>query len=742
MTGPWAAAFIAAPLALEPSGPAPYFRREFTLEERPERATLHVTALGVVEAHLNGGRVGDEVLAPGWTSYGHRVPVSVHDVADRLRTGPNAVGAIVGEGWAVGDFGWERVRQHWADRPELFMQLRLEYADRTETVASGPEFTCGTGAVVRHGLYDGETHDARREPDGWDLPGFDADWVPAEIVERDLETLFVREAEPVRRTEELAPASITVSPSGRTVVDFGQNLAGRVRLLVDAPEGAVTTVRHAEILTDGEIDTRSLRSAEATDRYVHHGDGPAEWEPRFTLHGFRYAEIDGPFEAATAVAVHSDMRRTGYLETSNELLNRLHANTVWSMRGNFAGVPTDCPQRDERMGWTGDINAFGPAAAFLYDVRGVLGSWLEDVYAEQRQYGSVPATVPSLQIEPMTPTALWSDVVVGLPWTLYRAYGDEAILYRAYPSMAAFVRQVAGLLNGDGLWDSGFQFGDWLDPDAPGDDPAGGKADRHLVATAYFAKDAADAAAAARILGEHDDAEEFTSLAERVRGAFRDAHLTAEGLLAEESPTGYALAICFGLLDPDELPAAGDRLAALVAERGHTIATGFAGTQWVLPALTETGRLDAAYRLLLQTECPSWLYPVTKGATTVWERWDAIRPDGTMHPHAMTSFNHYAFGAVVDWMHRTVGGLSPIEPGYRRMRIAPRPGGGLTSADLRLDTVHGEVGVAWRLDGDRVRLEVLVPEGTEAVVEPPLGGETVEVAGGRHTWDYRTTASA
>ncbi|WP_051393392.1 alpha-L-rhamnosidase [Glycomyces arizonensis] len=739
----WQAQFIAPSFALEPAGPAPYFRREFTVDERPERATLHVTALGVVEPHLNGARVGDEVLAPGWTSYHHRLPVSVHDVTEQILTGANAVGAVVGEGWAVGEVGYSRQREYWADRPALFLRLSLEYPDRTEVIGTGTDFTCATGAVLAHSLFHGETHDARREPGGWDLPGFDdGSWTAAEPVDWDLDTLFVRTAEPIRRTAELAPAAITTSPSGRTIVDFGQNLSGRVRLRVDGSPGETVTVRHAEILTGGELDTRSLRSVAATDRYRMRGDGPEEWEPRFTVHGFRYAEIEGPFETATAVAVHSDMPRTGWFEASNELLNRLHANTVWSMRGNFVGLPTDCPQRDERLGWTGDINAFGPTAVFLYDTRGVLGSWLADVAAEQREQGFVPKFVPYLESYPSPSTALWSDVVVSLPWAMYREYGDSAILRDAYPSMTAFIRDTAETLNADGLRDSGFQYGDWLDPDAPGDDPAGGKADRYLVANAYLARTAREAAQIAAILGEQADADEFGALADRVRTAFRRAYLTEDGALSEESAAAYALALSFGLFEPDERQRAGERLASLVADAGYTISTGFAGTPWVLPALSDTGQLEAAYRLLLQTECPSFLYPIAQGATTIWERWDAIRPDGTMHPAAMTSFNHYALGAAVDWLHRTVGGLSPIEPGYRRMRIAPKPGGDLTSADLRLCTVHGDVRVSWRLDGGQVSIEATVPEGTEAVVELPLNGGTEEVAAGRHSWSYAAAQPA
>ncbi|MFD0663033.1 alpha-L-rhamnosidase-related protein [Thermocatellispora tengchongensis] len=462
------------------------------------------------------------------------------------------------------------------------------------------------------------------------------------------------------------------------------------------------------------------------------------WEPRFTFHGFRYAEIDGPFDAVSAVVVHSDMRRTGWFETSDELVNRLHANTVWSMRGNFVGVPTDCPQRDERLGWTGDLNAFAPTAAFLYDVRGVLGSWLEDLAAEQREKGYVPWVVPDVLSTPSSPTALWSDVAVSLPWTLYRHYGDVEILRRSYDSMAAFIRSVEALLDEDGLWSTGFQFGDWLDPDAPMDNPSGGKTDRYLVACAYLCKTTAEMARTAEILGHDADAAHFAALARRVREAFHREYVAPSGRLVGESATAYALAIAFGILDPAQRARAGKRLAELVAKAGYRISTGFAGTPLVLHALSDTGHLDEAYLLLTETACPSFLYPVTMGATTIWERWDSIRPDGTINPSGMTSLNHYALGAVADWLHRVVGGLSPAEPGYRMMRIAPRPGGGLTHATTALDTVHGRVEVAWRIGDGRMRLDVTVPEGTEAEVTLPLhpDAQEVRVAGGRHSWAY------
>lgn len=724
--------------------PAPYFRRAFTVMGKPVRAVLQVTAIGVVEPWLNGGRVGDEVLAPGWTSYRHRLAVSTHDVTDLVVVGENVLGAIVGEGWALGRLGWEGKRNHYSDKPALWAELALEYADRTETIVTDSDFRVSTGAIRASSIYDGEVVDARLEPTGWCEPGFDdSSWSSPAPMEWPQDALVERTAEPIRRIEELAPVETGVTPAGSVLVDFGQIISGWVRFTVRADAGHTITVRHAETIKDGELDTETLRSAKATDVFTAAGGGAETFEPRFTFHGFRYVEIlgwPGQFDAADlrAVVVHSDMRRTGWFHTSNELVNRMHENAVWSMRGNFVGIPTDCPQRDERLGWTGDINAFAPTAAFLYDVRGVLGSWLDDLAAEQAVTGTVPWVVPDVLSTPSAPTALWSDVAVSLPWALYREYGDDRILRRAYASMSSFIRGVEPLLDEHGLWSSGYQFGDWLDPDAPMDNPAGGKTDRHLVASAYLCKTTKELEATARLLGEDADAAHFAALAEQVRRAFRREYVTEAGRVANETATAYALAICFGILDIDQKRHAGDRLAMLVAKAGYTISTGFAGTPLVTEALSSTGHIDEAYALLMETRCPSFLYPVTMGATTIWERWDSIRPDGIINPSGMTSLNHYALGAVCTWLHRVVGGIEAIEPGYRRIRVAPRPGGGLTHASTRHDCVLGEIAVGWRIENTTMTVEVTVPEGSEAEVHLPLHPESAQitVGAGSHTWQY------
>ena len=741
----WQGTFVSTAEPSTEGGPAPYFRREFSVESGLRRATWWVTALGIVEPYLNGTRVGDEVLAPGWTSYKHRILVSSYDVTDLVDVGVNAFGVIVGEGWAAGALTWENRRHNYSDRPAVYAQLELVYDDHTDVISTDDHVRVGAGAVRASGIYAGETYNAGQEPSGWSEAGFDdAMWPAATPYDWDLGTLEERTSPPVMRIEELAPVSLATRPSGTTMVDFGQVLSGWVRITVDGSAGTTVTLRHAEVLTpDGDLERETNRTAEATDRYTLRGDGPETWEPGFTFHGFRYVELEGwpgelDADSLRAIVIHSDMARTGWFETSNELVTKLHDNVVWSMRGNFVGVPTDCPQRDERLGWTGDLNAFAPTATYLYDVRGVLQSWLKDLAVEQLASGTVPWDVPDVLPTPSTPTALWSDVAISLPWVLYQEYGDLEILRASYPSMSAFMRQVEVLLDDDGLWGHGFQFGDWLDPDAPKDNPAGGKTDRYLVATAYLCKTTRELAESAALLDEDEDATHFARLHERVRAAFRHEFVSAGGRVVNESATAYALAIAFDILDDDQLAKAGDRLAEIVEAAGYRISTGFAGTPLVTDALTRTGHPDVAYKMLLEKRCPSFLYPVTMGATTIWERWDSILPDGTLNSTGMTSLNHYALGAIADWLHRVVGGLSKVAPGWTRMLIAPQPGGGLTSASTAHETPYGRASVAWRVDSGEMVLDVTIPEGTTARVVAPLHAEgaTYEIGAGTYGWRY------
>ncbi|WP_435971688.1 family 78 glycoside hydrolase catalytic domain [Streptomyces sp. Qhu_M48] len=720
-------------------------RKHFQADGKPiERARLYITAHGLYEAEINGTRIGDETLAPGWTVYPHRLRYRTHDVTTLLTTGANTIGAWLADGWYRGKYGFDGgTRDIYGTDQSLIAQLEITYTDgATTVVATDHTWDAAFGPILTSGLYEGETFDARSHDPRWATPGAPRDgWTPVRTGSRDPGTLVAPEGPPVRCTEELGPVSVTRTADGRHLLDFGQNLVGRLRITADGPAGTTLTLRHAEVLQDGELATRPLREARATDTLVLPGSGPYTWEPRFTLHGFRYAEITGwPGELdprnVTARVYHTDMRRTGWFECSDPMVNRLHENVLWSMRGNFVDIPTDCPQRDERLGWTGDIQVFAPTASFLYDCAGMLDSWLADVGLEQLPDGTIPWYVPVIPGEPMwtpiQPGAAWGDVATLTPWVLYQRFGDLELLRRHYPMGRAWVDLVEKLAGPDRIWDAGFQLGDWLDPAAPPDDPAAGRTDRHLVATAYFAHSARHLARAATELGNTGDATHYDTLANEIATAFQRRYVHADGRMTSDSPTAYALAITFDLLDPHRRQAAGRRLAELVEQDGARIATGFVGTPLICDALTDTGHLDTAYRLLLQTRCPSWLYTVTMGATTIWERWDSMRPDGTLNPGGMTSFNHYALGAVADWLHRVVGGIEVTAPGARALTFRPRPGGGITWARTRYDTPHGSASLSWEATADGIRADITVPPNCTAIVELP-GREPIGLTPGTHT---------
>lgn len=732
-------------------GGAPLLRGEVTLDAghgEVVSATLAVTALGICEAWVGGAPASDELLTPGWSSYEWRLRIREWDVTAQVRP-TTVIGLALGNGWYRGRLGWDGDQAVYGDELAGYAELRVRFSDGHEQIVGTDDtWAAGPSATTANDLYDGQSIDARRRSDAWLEPGFTGDeWVGVHTIDVDPARLEPPLAPPVRRVDALRPVDVWTSPAGRTLVDFGQNLVGWVRVEVTGPVGHTVALRHAEVLDDGELGIGPLRSAKATDAYILSG-GPDVFEPTLTFHGFRYVEVDGwpgdadgLRDALTAVVISSDLRRTGWFETSDERLNRLHENARWSMLGNFVDVPSDCPQRDERLGWTGDLSAFAPTAAFLYDVEDFLRDWLRDLAVEQRHNdGIVPIVVPDAVKYFTLPegmpkpgaTAIWGDAAVWVPWALWTAYGDATVLADQFDSMAAHARVIAGMLAPSGVWDNGFQFGDWLDPEAPPEEPFRSKADHHVVATLCAYRTAGIVAETATILGR--DAAEFTALAERLRAGFEAEYLN-EGVIRSDCTTVYALAIVFGILSEPDREFAGRRLSELVARSGHRVSTGFAGTPFITDALTQTGHLDDAYGLLMQTECPSWLYPVSMGATTIWERWDSMLPDGSINPGEMTSFNHYAFGAIADWMHRTVGGLSPLEPGYARLLIAPQPGDGLTWADVSHETPFGRAAVRWQLDGDRMTVDATVPDGAEAVLRRP-GLPDLAVEPGTHRWAW------
>ncbi|MDQ0823365.1 alpha-L-rhamnosidase [Arthrobacter sp. V1I7] len=723
--GRWQATAISLPVPAgkqAPLGRPGQLRNEFTVGDGLAKATLFATAHGVYQAEINGTEVDDQVLKPGWTAYADRLNHETTDVTALLTPGANAIGVWLAGGWFTEKYGFHGfAKPFYGEQPSVKVELHLEYADGTrETVTSSPTWRATTaGPLVSSGIYAGESFDARRAEAGWSQPGFDdAHWHPAAVDAGKWAAATPAIAPPVRRIEELPVVEVLTTPSGATVLDFGQNLVGRLRIRVSGAAGHIITLRHAEVLEDGELSLRPLRQAAATDTYTLAGDGEEEWEPSFTFHGFRYAQVDnwpGALNPAAiaAVVIHNDMRRTGWFACSDPLLNRLHENALWGMRGNFLALPTDCPQRDERLGWTGDIQVFSPTASYLYDTLGFLGSWLEDLALEQgHRNGVVPIIVPSVLGMLESPVAAWGDAATVVPWVLFERFGDTGLLRRQYASMRDWADALLKVRNSSGLWQGQMQLGDWLDPAAPPDKPGAARTHGDIVASAYLFRSLDLVAKAAAILGSDADHAKYAVLAEDTRQAFLAEYVTPSGRIVSDAQTAYSLALMFGIsTDPSQRRAMGGRLAELARLGGYRIATGFVGTPLIADALTATGHLDAAERLLTQTECPSWLYPVTHGATTIWERWDSILEDGSVNPGEMTSFNHYALGAIADWMHRTVAGLAPAAPGYRKVRIAPRPLASLQHASTSHETPYGLARVAWKRAGDRVLVEATVPPG-------------------------------
>lgn len=740
----WTAAFVS------PAGlggmhmPAPVLSAALKVPGQVRKARLYATAHGLYVPTLNGRRIGDTVLAPGWTAYQHRLRYQAYDVTHLVRSGENVLEVLLGNGWYRGRLGFQGQRALYGDQLALLAQLEVTTADgRLHVLATDGSWTARESEVLADDLYDGQRTDLRRRGGGW-RPAESG----VEIVKGDLGRLVAPEGPAVRVTETLPARRVWTSPSGKTLADFGQNVVGWVRLRTGGlTDGSEVIVRHAEVLENGELGTRPLRTAEATDVYLLAGTGEEILEPSLTFHGFRYAEVSGVpglrAEDLEAVIIGSDLRRTGWFASSHELLDRFHENVVWGMRGNFVDVPTDCPQRDERLGWTGDIQVFAPTAAFLFDTSGFLGSWLADLAAEQQPDGSVPFVVPDVLNDPKPAAAAWGDAATLVPWTLYQCTGDRGVLERQLPSMCGWVDKMTELAGPDRLWSGGFQFGDWLDPTAPPEEPGRARADSDVIATAHLARSAQVVADAARVLGRNDEADRYAALAGEVREAFARTYVTPAGRVLSDAQTVYALAIEWGLLRSEEQrQEAGRRLADLVRGSGFRISTGFVGTPLVTDALTSTGHADVAYRLLLQTGCPSWLYPVTMGATTIWERWDSMLPDGSINRGEMTSFNHYALGAIADWLYRRVAGLAPAAPGYREIMVCPQPSAAITFASARHLTPYGEASVAWKRDDGRFCLDVRVPVGARAEVHLPGAGDPEIVSHGLHRWETADPATS
>ncbi|GIO16317.1 alfa-L-rhamnosidase [Cohnella xylanilytica] len=724
----WSGAdWISFPLPEDEQGdePVAYLRKSFSVAKPVASARVYASALGAYKLFVNGLPADDTQLNPGWTSYAKRVQYQTYDVTGLLSEGGNAIGVMLGNGWYRGKLSWENKRVYGDARAALVL-LRVRYADGSEEIVGTDGTWKGSdGALRMSELYQGETYDARLEKKGWSRREFDdSDWASAVPYSHPKSTLVAQESEPVRVVDELVPVSVWTTPRGETLLDMGQNMVGWVRFTVRAKAGTVVTLRHAEVLDkDGNFYVGNLRSAKQTVTYVCSGEGPETFEPVFSFQGFRYVKIEGiPAEQIPGRFVGrvltSDLRPAGRFRCSDPLINKLADNIVWGQIGNFVDVPTDCPQRDERLGWTGDAQAFARAATYNRNVAPFFAKWLRDLAADQQPDGGVPHVVPDVPAAGYN-SAAWGDAAVIVPWIIYERYGDEALLREQYPSMKKWVEYIRAQGDDERLWNTGFHFGDWLGLDAK-ENSYVGATPRDLIATAFYAHSTGLLAKAAGVLGYAEEAAAYGELRERIAKAFRDEFVTPSGRLASPTQTAYAVALMFDLLEEENRRAAADRLAKLVEESGTQLTTGFVGTPYLCRVLTRFGYGELAYKLLERREYPSWLYPVIRGATTIWEHWDGIKPDGSFWSDDMNSYNHYAYGAVGDWLFGSVSGIDAdeAEPGYRRIRLRPLPGGSLTFAEATLDSPYGEIRSAWTRseDGRSIVYEVTVPANASADV--------------------------
>ncbi len=731
----WKAQWIEPDTASKRYAPAPMLRKEFNLKKKIAGARAYVTAHGFYELHLNGQKVGDQALTPGWTVYGKRLQYQVYDVTGLLKPGQNAVGALLGDGWYRGTLGWVFQWAFYGPRLGLLCQIHVRYANGTEEwiVSDGTWKAHLDGPIRMNDIYDGETYDARLEQAGWDMPGFaGGHWQAVQVVNYPLDNLIASNGLPVRKIQELPAQRVFRTPKNELVVDFGQNLVGWVRFNVQGPAGTVVKVQHAEVLDkQGNFYTANMRKAKCRLEYTLKGGEVETYEPRFTFMGFRYVMLEGlpgdkldPADIKAAV-VHSDMPQTGAFECSNPLLNQLQHNIKWGQKGNFVDVPTDCPQRDERLGWTGDAQAFCRTAIFNAGVAPFFAKWAADIAADQRPSGAVPVVIPDVLNKPNSEkvgvSAGWSDVATILPWTMYQLYGDKRLLETQYPSMKAWV-EFQHAQSGDSLiWKGGSVYGDWLfyrpaPHDASSPD---GHTDRDMLATMFFAHSTRLVQQAAEVLGKTDEAMYYRVLFERIKEAFLREYATEAGRLVSHSQTAYVLALEFGLLPPELRPAAIQYLTNDIRNRKNHLATGFLGTPHLCHVLSANGQTKLAYELLLQETYPSWLYPVKMGATTIWERWDGIKTDSTFQDPGMNSFNHYAYGAIGDWMYRVAAGLEIGAPGYKHIRIQPHPTDKLTYARASYESQYGTIASGWEKQGETLTVGAAIPPNTTATIFLP-----------------------
>ncbi len=726
----WKAKWLEAGFAEDSiNRPAQYFRKPFGVNKKIQSAYAYITAHGMYEAQINGKRVGDYYLTPGWTSYNNRLQYQVYDVTSLLKNGANAVGVVAANGWYRGYLAWNDNKNIYGKKLAILFQMEIEYTDgTTQTITSDESWKSATGAIRYAEIYNGEIYDARQEKNGWSNAMYnDNNWSGVKTVAADKAVLVATYNEPIKKQEIFKPVKILKTPKGELVADFGQNLTGWATLKIKGKTGDTINLFHTEVLDKaGNFYTDNLRAAKQQNTFILKGGDEEFFEPHFTFQGFRYIKIEGltgelKTENISAVALYSAMPPTGTFTSSNALINQLQHNIQWGQRGNFLDVPTDCPQRDERLGWTGDAQVFSRTATFNFGVNNFFAKWMKDVALDQQPNGSVPFVVPNVLGPNAGGSAGWADAATIIPWNVYLAYGDKQILIDQYSSMKAWVGYMEKASKNN-LWNTGFHFGDWLFY-RPFDDNDGRSAvtDKYLIAQCFFAYSTQILFNTATVLGKTADAEYYKNLLQKIKTAFVNEYVTPNGNLVSGTQTAYVLALHFDMLPEVLQKNAAEKLVTNIKNYGDHLTTGFLGTPYLCHVLSRFGYTGVAYKLLLQETYPSWLYPVKMGATTIWERWDGIKPDSTFQVPSMNSFNHYSYGAIGDWMYRVMAGLDTdeSEPGYKHIIIKPHVGGGFKNAAATLQTYYGTASSGWKIITDKILFDVEIPPNTTATIYLP-----------------------
>ena len=709
---------LKAPSANAGDDRVPYLRKTLKLADKTvAKARLYVTALGLYEMYLNGAPIGDAVFAPDWTDYNKRIRYQVYDVTPLLRQGDNVLAGLVGQGWYCGHIGLGGFR-HYGKIPALLAQLEVTYADGTvEQVVSNESWKAAASPILSSDMLMGENYDAQQMIKGWNEPGLDeSTWTNATVRKENPRPLEAQVNEPVRKICELAAKTLTEPKPGCWTYDLGQNMVGVVRLKIAAPAGTQVTLRHAEVLNpDGTVYTKNLRAAVSTDTYTCAGTGVETFQPHFTFHGFRYVEITGvkekpALDAVTGIVLASDTPKAGTFACSDPRINQLYSNICWSQRANYLSIPTDCPQRDERLGWMGDAQVFVRTATYNADVAAFFTKWLVDVDDAQSPDGAFTDVSPFTSCGKGTPA--WGDAGVICPWTIYQVYGDTRLLEQNYPAMVKWIEwcraHSTDLIRNK---DRGGDYGDWLS--------IGADTPKDLIGTAYFAHSTSLVAQAAKVLGKTEDAAKFESLFQDIKVAFNKKFVAADGRIHGNTQCCYLMAIRFGLLSDEMRAKAVEYLIADIAAKKNHLSTGFIGVSYLLPVLTQTGHADVAFKVFLQDTFPSWLFPVKNGATTIWERWDGWTPERGFQGAWMNSFNHYSLGSCEQWMFASLAGIDTDGAGFKKLVIRPTPGQGITWVKADYDSIQGKIATSWKADGGRLTLDVTIPPNTTATVYVP-----------------------